>query len=219
MLTGDLSAADVKWIVQYRIADPFSYLFRIRDPHETLRDLSQSVMSAVVGDRSVDEVLTVGREEINAEVHRKMQEALDEYETGLRVELVQLQTVDPPDEKVKAALDNVNRAEQEKQRAVNEAMQEYNRKIPQAEGRALRAVQEAEGYRIDRVNRARGETAHFLAVLEEYRKAPEVTRRRLYLETMAELLPELGPKIVIDSEVKSALPLLELGPGPAGGER
>jgi len=218
MLTGDLNAAEVQWTVRYKIADPKDFLFNVNGSEDTLRDLSESVMRTVVGDRSVYEVLTVGREEVNAEVARRLQEILDTYGSGLLIEGVVLQTVGPPDERVKAAFNAVNQAEQEKERTINQANQEYNQQIPQARGEAERTVQEAEGYRIDRVNRARGEVARFLALLAEYQKAPEVTRRRLYLETMAAVLPKLGPKVVVDPDVDGTLPLLHLNPtGPEGG--
>ncbi len=211
MLTGDLNAADVEWVVQYRISDPRAYLFQVRDPEDTLRDLTESVMRAVVGDRSVYEVLTVGREEINVQVKEQLQKPLTDYGTGLTVELVQLQTVDPPDAGVMQAFNDVNQAEQEKERAVNQATQEYNDRYYVAVGEAEKTIAEAEGYRIDRINRALGETSRFLSLLGEYQKAPEVTRTRLYLESMTEVLPRLGPKVIVDAELQSALPLLHLG--------
>jgi len=207
LLTGDLNAAEVEWIVQYRISDPINYLFRVRDPENTLRDLSHAVMSYVVGDHSVLEVLTEGRRDVNQEAHDELQRLVDLYEMGMTIETVQLQGVDPP-AKVRGSFNDVNQAEQERARTVNEAWQEYNKTIPLAEGEALKVKQEAEGYAIDRTNRATGETQRFLALLAEYQKAPDVTRRRLWLETLARVLPKLGRKIVIDSDVKAVLPLL-----------
>ena len=216
MLTGDLNAAEVEWIVQYRISDPKKFLFQVRDPENTLRDLSRAVMSAVVGDHSVLEVLTEGRREVNQEVHDLLQRLVDLYEMGLSIDTVQLQGVDPP-EKVRASFNDVNQAEQERVRTSNEAWQEYNKTIPLAEGEAQKVKQQAEGYAIDRVNRATGESQRFLAVLAEYQKAPEVTRRRLWLETMGRVLPKLARKVVVDEDVKGLLPL-PLGTGlPAEG--
>jgi membrane protease subunit HflK len=216
MLTGDLNAAEVEWIVQYRISDPKKFLFHVRDPENTLRDLSRAVMSAVVGDHSVLEVLTQGRREVNQEAHDELQRLADLYEMGLSIDTVQLQGVDPP-EKVRASFNDVNQAEQERDRTSNEAWQEYNKAIPLAEGEAQKVKQQAEGYAIDRVNRATGETQRFLAVLAEYQKAPEVTRRRLWLESMARVLPKITRKVVVDDDVKGLLPL-PLGTGlPAEG--
>lgn len=212
MLTGDLNAAEVEWIVQYLIVDPVKYRFRVADPELTLRDLAQAVMSSVVGDRSVLEVLTEGRREVNSEAKSRLQELVDLYEIGLQIETVQLQNVDPP-ESVRASFNEVNQAEQERARTVNEARQEYNKAIPRAQGEASKTLQQAEGYAIDRVNRATGETQRFLALLEEQQKAPEVTRRRLWLEAMGEVLPKLGSKVIVDEELRSILPLLPLPSG------
>jgi len=214
MLTGDLNAAEVEWIVQYRISDPEKYLFRVSDPELTLRDLSQAVMSRVVGDHSVLEVLTEGRREVNAAVQEDLQKRVDQYEIGLTIETVQLQNVDPP-AAVRASFNDVNQAEQERARTINEARQEYNKAIPLAQGEALKLKQQAEGYAIDRVNRATGETQRFLALLAEYERAPEVTRRRIWLESMAEVLPRLGRRIVVDDDLQSLLPLLSLTPAGA----
>ena len=222
MLTGDLNIADVEWIVQYRISDPELYLFNIRDPERALRDASESVMREVVGDRSVTEVLTVGRTEINSEVKERLQGVLDMYGTGLNVVTVKLQDVNPPDP-VKPAFNEVNQARQEKEEAINQAQGAYNKVIPLAEGEALQAVTQAEGYATERVNMAKGDTNRFLAVLAEYEKASEVTRQRLYLETMAKVLPGLERKILIDpSSGAGPLPLLHLseeGIRTQGGER
>jgi membrane protease subunit HflK len=218
MLTGDLNAAEVEWIVQYRIADPVKYRFRVSDPESTLRDLSQAVMSQVVGDHSVLEVLTEGRREVNAKVQEELQRLVDQYEIGLAIETVQLQNVDPP-ASVRASFNDVNQAEQERARTINEARQEYNKAIPLAQGEAQKQLQQAEGYAIDRVNRATGEAQRFLALLAEYQKAPEVTRRRIWLEAMGDVLPRLGRKIVVDDELRSVLPLLPLGEARVEGSR
>jgi membrane protease subunit HflK len=214
MLTGDLNVADVKWIVQYRIADPVKYLFRIRAPEETLGDVAQVVMRAVVGDHTVTEVLTERRMEIASLAERKMQKLLDLYETGLRVETVKMQNVTPPSEAVKRAFNEVNEAQQEKSRKINEALEERNKEVPRARGEAQRTVAKGEGYAINRTNTAKGDVARFNALLIEYRKAPQVTRRRLYLETMREILPAVRQVFVFDADQPaSLLPFLNLQQG------
>jgi membrane protease subunit HflK len=210
MLTGDLNIADVGWIVQFKIADPVAFLFKVRDVNATMRNVSEAVMRRVVGDRSVTEVLTVARAEIATVVEEEMQALLDEYETGLAITTVQLKDVNPP-ESVKASFNEVNEARQEKERTTNEAWEAYNKAIPEAEGAALRAISAAEGYAIDRVNRSNGDAQRFTAVLKEYRRAPEVTRRRLYLEAMIELLPQVQQKYIVDERMQGVLPLLDLG--------
>ncbi len=207
MLTGDLNAALVEWVVQYRIAEPYKFLFRVRNVQETLRDMSEAVMREVVGDRTVNEVLTVGRQEVADLVEQKLQELCNQYENGIKIDQVVLQDVNPPD-RVKPSFNAVNQAQQEREKLINQAQSEYNKVIPRARGRAQQAIQEAEGYALNRVNRAEGEAARFTSVYEEYRKAPEVTRKRIYLETMNELLPKLGRKIVVDDSVEGVLPLL-----------
>lgn len=209
MLTGDLNAAEVEWIVQYRIQDPVKYLFHVADPEKTLRDLSQAVMSLVVGDHSVLEVLTAGRREVNAQAHEELQKLVNQYEMGLEIETVQLQNVDPP-ESVRASFNDVNQAEQEKARTINEARQEYNRKMPLALGEAARLRQEAEGYAAERVNRAQGEVQRFLALVTEHDNAPELLRQRLWLEAMGELLPKISRKVIVDRDLQGVLPLLSL---------
>ncbi len=210
MLTGDLNVADVEWVVQYRILDPEKFLFRARNPQDTLRDLSEAVTRQVVGDRTVNEVLTVGREAISVQVQNTLQKLLDEYETGLRVEQVVLQNVTPPDP-VKPSFNEVNEAEQEKEQKINSAQSEYNKVIPRAKGEALQTIQEAQGYALQRVNGAQGDAARFDALYTEYRKAPEVTRKRLYLESIARILPKMGQKVVVDEKAQSVLPFLDLG--------
>ena len=225
MLTGDLNVADVEWVVQYRIVDPRRFLFRVRNPEETLRMLSEAVMRQTVGDRTVNEVLTVGRQEIASLVEEKLQELLSQYETGLHVEQIVLQNVTPPDP-VRPSFNEVNQAEQEREQKVNAAQSEYNLVIPRARGEALQAIAQAQGYALERVNRAEGDAARFSAVFEEYQGAPEVTRRRLYLETLGEVLPQAGQRVVVDEDAQSVLPLLNLGgvagvalPAPAGAGR
>jgi len=222
-LTGDLNAAVVEWVVQYRVNDPYNYLFRVGDVSNTLRDLSEAVMRQVVGDRTVDEVLTVGRAEVAELAQVELQRLCDQYETGIKIEQVVLQDVTPPDP-VKPSFNEVNRAKQDKERIINEARRAYNKAKPEAEGQANQMVSEAEGYKIERVNRAEGDAERFLAMYEEYRVAKDVTRRRLYLETMADVLPRINDKVVVDEKLEGLLPLLQLGGGsntvpPKGGGR
>ena len=212
MLTGDLNAAVVEWVVQYRINDAEQYLFRVRNVDVTLRDMSEAVMREVIGDRTVNEVITVGRQEIEDLVKVNLQALCDEYENGIRVDRVVLQDVTPP-EPVKPSFNEVNQAEQERERLINEAQSAYNQVIPRAEGEARRTVQEAEGYALNRVNRAQGDASLFGSLYDEYRKAPEVTRQRMYLETMGEILPKVGRKLIIDEDVEGLVPLLNLDSG------
>ncbi|HPR72926.1 MAG TPA: FtsH protease activity modulator HflK, partial [Bacteroidales bacterium] len=209
MLTGDLNLADVEWVVQYRIEDPYLFLFKVRSPVTTLRDISEASMRQIVGDRTVNEVLTVGRSEIANKVHLQMQELCSEYSLGIKIEQVVLQDVNPPDP-VKDAFNAVNQAQQEKETLINQARSEYNKVIPRAEGQAEETIQKAEGYATERVNNALGEATRFTALYKEYIKAPEVTKRRLYLETMTDVIPRLGNKIITDEEGGNVLPLLQL---------
>lgn len=214
MLTGDLNLANVEWVVQYRISNAYQYLFKVRHPEITLRDLSESSMRQVVGDRTVNEVLTVGRTEVALAVKDLIQNLSDEYELGIRIEQVVLQDVNPPDP-VKSAFNAVNEAQQEKETLINQAKSEYNRVIPHARGQARETIQKAEGYATARVNNAQGEATRFELLYQEYVKAPEVTRRRLYMETMQRVLPELGNKIITDQEGNNVLPLLQMPLSPA----
>ncbi len=211
MLTGDLNSALVEWIVQYKISDPVKFLFRVRSPRETFRDMSEAVMRSLVGDRSVNEVLTVGREEIAGVMKIHLQEMCDHYETGINVQVVVLQDVNPP-EPVQPSFNEVNTAIQEKERMINEALSDYNQAIPKAKGEAQATVLEAEGYALDRVNRAKGDVQRFNSLLAEYRKAPDVTRRRLYLEAMKDVLKNVERTVIIDEGLENVLPLLQLGP-------
>ena len=212
MLCGDLNCAMVEWIVQYKIKDAKDYLFNVREPEDTIRNVSEAVMRAIIGDSSVDEALTVRRIEINVQAQEKMQELLDSYSAGIKIVTVKLQDVNPP-ETVKPAFNEVNEAKQDKEKFVNEAWQEYNREVPRAGGEALQILQEAEAYAVERVNEARGDTNRFLAMWEEYQKAQDVTRRRLYLETMKEVLPQIETKFVIDENQKGILQFLPLDTG------
>lgn len=217
ILTGDLNAAMVEWVVQYRVVDPYRYLFRVRNVSDTFRDMSEAVMRQVVGDRTVNEVLTVGRSEAAMQVQLDLQHLCDQYETGIKVEQVVLQDVNPPDP-VKPSFNEVNEAQQEKARLINQAQSEYNKVVPRARGEAQQTIQEAEGYRMGRVNRAQGDSAQFVAVFRAYQSSPEVTRARIYLETMSQVLPTVKDKVIVDGDLKSVLPLLNLG-GSTGGER
>jgi len=209
MVTGDLNAAQVEWIVQYVISSPKDYLFNIRSTETTLRDLTESVMCEVIGDRTVDEVLTIGRAEIENETLRRLIALTKEFNMGLRVEQIQLKNVHPP-APVQRSFDEVNRAQQEREQMVNEANGEYNRVIPKAKGLADQRVSGAQGYAIQRVNEAQGDVARFKELLVQYDKAPAITKRRLYLETMNEVLPQLGGKVILDEDAKQFLPLLNL---------
>lgn len=206
MVTGDLNSALVEWVIQYRIARPYEYLFKVRRPGETLRDVSESVMREIVGDRTVDEVLTIGRQEIESEALNRMQEVVNLYEMGLTIDQVQLKDVNPP-KAVQASFDEVNQAQQERERMINLANGEYNKAVPRAAGQADQRIRSSEGYATNRINRALGDATRFEALLTEYVKAPEVTRRRIYLETLAEVLPRLETKIVLDEQTERMLPL------------
>lgn len=209
MLTGDLNVVVVEWIIQYRVEDPYKFLFKVRNSRQTLRDMSEASMREVVGDRTLNEVLTVGRQEISQKVEMKLQELCEQYETGIRIKQVVLQNVDPPDE-VKASFNEVNQAQQDKEKLINQARSEYNKVIPKAKGEALQTIQKAEGYASERVNGAKGDVARFVAVLKEYEKAPEITRQRIYLETMSKVLPGMEKKFIIDETGSGVLPLLNL---------
>jgi len=214
MLTGDLNMALVNWEVRYKIRDLRNYLFEIRNPRETLRDVSQAVMRTEIGNRSVDEVLTLDRTDIEDAVAEKMQALLgpEGFQSGIQIVQVNLKRVAPPDP-VQDAFDAVNQAIQIRDRIINEAEGERNKNIPAARGDKERVVKEAEGYKIGRVNRAEGDTKAFISVLEEYKKAEEVTRRRLYLEAMEQLLPRVGEITIIDSDEAGVLKLLDLKKG------
>jgi modulator of FtsH protease HflK len=219
MLTGDLNVAVVEWIVQYRVTDPYKYLFKLRGLTDTFRSMNEAVMREVVGDRTVTEVLTVGRQEIATTSERLLQEMVNQYEMGIVIEQIVLQDVTPPDP-VKPSWDEVNQAQQQRDRLINEARAEYNKVIPRAKGEAGQAILQAEGYALERVNGAQGDATRFKAVYEAYRRAPEVTRRRLHLETMQRVLPQLGAKVFMDKGAGSVIPLLPIEglKGLLGGE-
>lgn len=210
MLCGDLSVADVQWIVQYQIGDPKLYLFNVRNPSKLIRDVAESVMRSVVGDSSVDEVLTARRIEINIEAEQKMQTILDKYGAGISIIAVKLQDVNPPD-KVKSAFNDVNASQQDKERLVNQALEGYNTVIPRARGEALQKIQQAEAYAVDRINTAVGDASRFNQIYAEYKQSEDVTRRRMYLESLGKVLPKIEKKYIVDESVKGLLPVMQIG--------
>ncbi len=209
MVTGDLNAALVEWVVQYRISDPVKFLFEVRKPSETLRYVSESVMREVVGDRTVDEVITIGRQEIESEALTKMQALSTKYAMGISIDQVQLKNINPP-QPVQESFNEVNQAQQEKEKLINEARRDYNKVIPLAEGEKDQRIREADGYRLKRINEAEGDAARFSTLLAEYAKAPEVTRRRIYIETLQEVMPGIRSKIIVDEQTRGILPFLNL---------
>jgi membrane protease subunit HflK len=213
MVTGDLNAALVEWVVQYRISDPVKFLFEVREPSGTLRYVSESVMREVVGDRTVDEVITIGRQEIETEALTKMQALSTKYAMGISIDQVQLKNINPP-QPVQESFNEVNQAQQEKEKLINEARRDYNKVIPLAEGEKDQRIREADGYRLKRINEAEGDVARFSALLAEYSKAPEVTRRRIYLETLQDIMPGIRSKIIVDEQTHGILPLLNLNSQP-----
>ncbi len=212
MVTGDSNVALVEWVVQYHIEDPINFLFKVRNPDETLRDSSESIMREVVGDRSVDEVITFGRQEIEIEAKIKLQELVNKYEMGLGIDLIQLKSVNAPRE-VQASFNEVEAAKQELEQSKNRATGQKLSALKEAQGKADKMILEAEGYATQRINEAEGDVAKFNAVLEEYLKAPEVTRQRLYLEALGDTIPKLGRKIILDDEAQQLLPFLQIDPG------
>lgn len=212
MLTGDLNVIDVQWIVQFRVEDPVRFLFKVREQRETFRAVAEAVMRRVVGNQLGSDVLTVGRVAVASEVKEEMQKILNEYETGIRLVTVELQDVTPPDP-VKPAFNEVNEARQDLERMVNQAQEQANKVIPRAMGQARQAIAEAEGYATERVNQARGEASRFTSILSEYQRVPEVTRRRLYLEAMGNVLSDARTVYIVDSEQRALLPWLSLDSG------
>ncbi len=206
MLTGDLNVADVEWVVQYQVADPFKYIFQTSEPRQNIRDVSESIMRRVVGDRLVTEVLTTGRVEIAGKAKLLMQQVLDKYDMGVKIVTVKLQDVNPP-ELVKKSFNEVNAAKQEQEKVINQAEESYNRVIPEARGKAEQRISEAQGYANALVNKSKGDAGKFLAVLKEYRRAPNITKRRLYLETMEELFKKMENVTIVDPKVKGLLPV------------
>ena len=209
MLTGDLNIADVEWVVQFKITDPYKMLFKVRNARKIIRDISEAVMRQVIGDSSITDVLTVGRIKISNAAKVQLQEILDKYDTGIHIVTIKLQDVNPP-ESVKPAFNEVNEAKQEQEKVINQAWENYNKQIPRASGEAEKVISEAEGYALKRVNRSQGDAQRFISMYEEYKQAEDVTQRRLYLETMSEILPRAGKKYIVDPKQESVLPLLRL---------
>lgn len=218
MVTGDLNAVVVEWVVQYHIADPKAYVFEFREPPQTLRDLSQAVMREVVGDRSVDEVLTIGRQEMETVSLERLQQLVADLKMGIHIDQVQLRNVNPPPP-VQLSFDEVNRAQQEKEQMINKATGDYNREVPKARGEAEKMQSAAEGYATRRVNEAEGDVSRFSAILAEYLKAPAVTRNRLYLETMAEILGATPGKIILDDKATNFIPHMAIPDATTTGAR
>lgn len=216
MLTGDLNVAVVPWIVQYRVKDPYKFLFKVHNVRNTLRDLAESTMRLVVGDRSINEVISK-REEIADQARSFLQKELDGAETGIYVVTVEMKKTNVP-EPVQPSFNEVNQAVQEKERMVYQAREEYNKAIPAAKGNAEKTIKSAEGYALDRINRAKGDASRFVALYNEYSMAKDVTRRRLYLETLRDVLPKIGSKYIIDADQKNVLPFLDMRREARGGK-
>lgn len=211
ILTGDLNVSDLEWIVQFKIEDPFKFMFNINDPVGTIRDISEAVTRKIVGDANVSDVLTTDRAMLAQKIQDELQKILNSYEIGVRIVTCKFQDVNPP-EKVKAAFNGVNEAEQQKESLILQAREQYNKEVPRARGQAKQSIQEAEGYALERVNRASGEATRFMAVLDEYKKYPEVTRKRMYLETLEKVMPRMKDTMILDGQdgKSSVLPLLPL---------
>jgi membrane protease subunit HflK len=209
MLTGDLNVLNVEWIVQYKIKDPYKYLFKMREPEATFRDMNEAVVRRIIGDSSVDEVLTTGRDRLAHESKEALQELCNVYEIGIEISQLIFQDINPPDT-VKPSFNEVNESLQEKERKINEAWAEYNNEIPKATGVAEQAIRAAEGYAMERVNNAKGDASRFISVYQEYARAPLVTRKRLYLETLNDVLQKIGRKVITDDKLKNILPLFNL---------
>ncbi len=218
MLCGDLNTAMVEWIVQYKVKDPVAFLFNVRDVRKTIRDVSEGVLRKITGDSSVDEVLTMRRIEINKDAEILMQKMLDTYNSGIQVVTVKLQDVNPPEE-VKPAFNEVNESKQDRERFINEAWQDYNKEVPKAKGEAKKMLEIAAAYAIERVNTAKGEAKRFELIYDEYNKAKDVTRRRIYLETMKDILLKIGKKFILDESGTGVLPLLPLEQTSEGGAK
>ncbi len=209
MLTGDLNVAVIPWIVQYRRSDPRAFLFNVKNVKSLLRHMSESTMRTVVGDRSINEVIS-SREEIALAAKVMLQKEMDNSETGISIVNIEMKKTNVP-EPVQASFNEVNQAIQEKEQTIYKAREEYNKAVPLARGEAKRLILDAEGYAIDRVNRAQGDATKFKAIYDAYAQAKEVTKKRMYLEAMLEVIPNLGQKYIIDSDQKNLLPFLNMG--------
>ncbi|MFO7832104.1 MAG: FtsH protease activity modulator HflK [Desulfuromonadaceae bacterium] len=216
ILTGDLNVTDLEWVVQYQIMDPVKYLFNIEDPTATIRDLSEAILRSIIGNSKVTDVLTTERERLAIQVQKELQALFDSYDIGVRIVTVKFQDVNPPKE-VRSAFNEVNEAEQQRESLIFQAREQYNREVPKARGVARSKILDAEGYALERINRATGEAQRFKDLLREYAKAPEVTKKRLYLERMEQVLPEIKELYIIDSDQSGVMPLLPLGKGSLSG--
>ena len=206
MLTGDLNVAIVQWVVLYQISDPFKYIFQSARPKRNIKDVSESILRRVVGDMLVSDVLTIGRAMIAQQAKDLMQEVLDKYDIGVTIRGVKLQDVNPPNS-VRASFNEVNMAKQEQEKVINQAEKEYNKVIPEARGKALEMISNAEGFATATVNRAIGDSKKFTSILAEYKKSPNITKRRLFLETMENIFSNVEKLTVVDSKVKGVLPV------------
>nr|NJM01665.1 FtsH protease activity modulator HflK [Desulfobacula sp.] len=211
MLTGDLNVAVVPWIVQYRISNPLDYLFKIKDVTAILRDMSEATMRTVVGDRSINEVISK-REEIALAAREILQKEMDRAQSGITINTIEMKKTNVPDP-VQPSFNEVNQATQEKEQTIYKAREEYNKAVPLARGEARRVIKDAEGYAVDRINRAKGDADKYTAIFQEYVKAKDITKKRLYLEAMLEVFPKLGAKYIIDADQKNFLPFLNMGGG------
>ena len=209
MLTGDLNIADVRWIIQYKIKNAADYLFNVRDVENTIRDVSEAALRLMIGDRSFTEVIQTDRVAIADQSTKYMQEILDDYESGISIKMVQLQSVLPP-EPVADSYNEVVRAEQEEEKLENEANQAFNKDIFRAEGEAKKLINEAKGYSVERINKAKGDAALFEAVLKEYKKAPKITKDRYYIEAMNKIYSKTENKVIVDTKLDNFLPMLNL---------
>ena len=208
MLTGDLNVADVEWVIFYKISDPFKFLFKTSSPLRNIRDVSESIMRRVVGDCPVTEVLTTGREEIAQQARVLIQDVLDKYEMGVFIDAVKLQNVNPP-QSVRASFNEVNEAKQEQEKVINQAEEAYNKIIPEARGKAEKLISEAEGYGLALINRSRGDAGKFATILKEYKKAPKITKTRIYIETMEKIFSRFENATIVDPQVKGLLPVFQ----------
>lgn len=209
MLTGDENIVSLEFIVQFKVKDPLKYLFAVRDPNGTLRDAAESAMREVIGKNDIDLVLTEGKAELQTECQEIIQQYMDEYNSGVQIVTVKLQDVNPPDE-VNDAFKDVISAQQDKERMINESQGFRNKVIPEARGEAAEQINRAQAYKEARVTEAEGEAERFLAFLKEYRRGKVVTKSRLYLETMEEILPKMDVTIVDQGLAGGALPHFEL---------
>ncbi|MGE0267633.1 MAG: FtsH protease activity modulator HflK [Candidatus Omnitrophota bacterium] len=212
MLTGDLNVLDVSWIVQFKVQDPVHLLFNVKNPVVTVRDLSEAVMRQVIGDHSVSETLSTKKNEIIHQVRTKLQEALDSYKSGIQITKLELQEVLPP-APVNKSFNEVNQAEQEREKVINQSWEAYNKAIPQARGQAEKTLREAEGYSLSRINVAKGDAEKFLETWNAYKNAKDVTRRRMYLETLEDIIPKVGKVFVFEPKANNVFPLLNLNEG------